>query len=83
MMVSFEYAKAQLDVLKASTTKLIANDAMELYLLLQDNLGIDTTLAPVQMYANADLLLQQHRYAEALVELDSISKLFPFHGFSR
>jgi len=78
----FEYAKAQLDVLKASTTKLIANDAMQLYLLLQDNLGIDTAVVPVQMYANADLLLQQHKYTEALVELDSISKLFPFHGLA-
>jgi len=78
----FEYAKAQLDVLKASTTKLIANDAMQLYLLLQDNLGIDTAVVPVQMYANADLLLQQHKYSEALAELDSISKLFPFHGLA-
>jgi len=78
----FEYAKAQLDVLKASTTKLIANDAMELYLLLQDNLGIDTAVVPVQMYANADLLLQQHKYIETLAELDSISKLFPFHGLA-
>jgi tetratricopeptide (TPR) repeat protein len=78
----FEYAKAQLDVLKASTTKLIANDAMRLYLLLQDNLGIDTAVVPVQMFANADLLLQQHRYEEALVKLDSISKLFPFHGLA-
>ena len=78
----FEYAKAQLDVLKASTTKLIANDAMQLYLLLQDNLGIDTAVVPVQMYANADLLLQQHKYTEALTELDSISKLFPFHGLA-
>ena len=78
----FEYAKAQLDVLKASTTKLIANDAMQLYLLLQDNLGIDTAVVPVQMYANADLLLQQHKYTEALIELDSISTLFPFHGLA-
>jgi tetratricopeptide (TPR) repeat protein len=78
----FEYAKAQLDVLKASTTKLIANDAMQLYLLLQDNLGVDTAVVPVQMFANADLLLQQHKYSEALVELDSISKLFPFHGLA-
>jgi tetratricopeptide (TPR) repeat protein len=76
----FEYAKAQLDVLKASTSKLIANDAMQLSLLLQDNLGIDTTLAPVQLYATADLLLQQNRYADALLILDSLEAEFPFHG---
>ena len=78
----FEYAKAQLDVLKASTTKLIANDAMQLSLLLMDNLGIDTTEAPVQMYAKADLLLMQNKYQAALTELDSISILYPFHSLT-
>lgn len=76
----FEYAKAQLDVLKASTSKLIANDAMQLSLLLQDNLGIDTTTAPVQLYANADLLLTQNKFDEAIAMLDSLEKRFPFHS---
>lgn len=76
----FEYAKAQLDVLKASTSKLIANDAMQLSLLLQDNLGIDTTLAPVQLFANADLLLQQNKFSAAMGMLDSLEKEFPFHS---
>jgi tetratricopeptide (TPR) repeat protein len=78
----FEYAKAQLDVLKASTSKLIANDAMQLSLLLQDNLGIDTTQAPVQLFANADLLIQQNKFTEALVILDSITKGYPFHSLA-
>jgi tetratricopeptide (TPR) repeat protein len=76
----FDYAKAQLDVLKASTSKLIANNAMQLSLLLQDNLGIDTTLAPVQMYANADLLLQQNKYESAIAMLDSLENRYPFHS---
>ncbi len=78
----FEYAKAQLDVLKASTTKLIANDAMRLSLLLQDNLGIDTTKAPIQMYAKADLLFQQNKFDESLNLLDSVTILFPFHSIA-
>jgi tetratricopeptide (TPR) repeat protein len=78
----FEYAKAQLDVLKASTTKLIANDAMQLSLLLQDNLGIDTTEAPVQLFAKADLLIQQNKYNEALSILDSIKVKYPFHSLN-
>jgi len=78
----FDYAKAQLDVLKASTSKLIANDAMQLSLLLQDNLGIDTTKAPVQLYANADLLIQQNRYVEALAMLDTLIKRYPFHSLA-
>lgn len=76
----FEYAKAQLDVLKASTSKLIANDAMQLSLLLQDNLGIDTTTAPVQLYANADLLLTQNKFDEAIAILDSLERGYPFHS---
>ncbi len=76
----FEYAKAQLDVLKASTSKLIANDAMQLSLLLQDNMVMDTTRAPVEMYASADLLFQQNKYDEALLMLDSITIKFPFHS---
>ena len=78
----FEYAKAQLDVLKASTSKLIANDAMQLSLLLQDNLGMDTTKAPVQIYAYADLLLQQNKYDQALEALDSLEKKYPFHSLA-
>ena len=76
----FDYAKAQLDVLKASTSKLIANDAMQLSLLLQDNLGIDTTTAPVQMYANADLLLTQNKFKQAIEMLDTLEKKYPFHS---
>ncbi len=78
----FEYAKTQLDVLKASTSKLIANDAMQLSLLLQDNLGIDTTQAPIQMYAQADLLIQQNKFDKGLTLLDSINILFPFHSIA-
>lgn len=76
----FDYAKAQLDVLKASTSKLIANNAMQLSLLLQDNLGVDTTTAPVQLYANADLLLAQNKFDEAIAMLDSLEKRYPFHS---
>lgn len=78
----FEYAKAQLDILKASTTKLIANDAMQLSLLLQDNLGIDTTKAPVQLFAATDLFIQQHKYEKALILLDSLESNYPFHSIA-
>lgn len=78
----FDYAKTQLDVLRASTSKLIANDAMQLSLLLQDNLGVDTTNAPVQLFANADLLLQQHQFSAALTVLDTLEQAYPFHAIS-
>jgi tetratricopeptide (TPR) repeat protein len=76
----FLWAQAQLDVLKASTSKLIANDAMELSLRITDNLGLDSNSVPLAAFARAELLRFQHRYDEALVVLDSIDAEFPMHS---
>jgi len=75
----FAWAKAQLDVLKASTSKLISNDAMQLSILITDNIGIDTTQAPLLIYAKADLLAYQNKHKEALKMLDSLATTFPIH----
>jgi len=77
---NFSWAKAQLDVLKASTSKMIANDAMELSLLISDNLALDTITKPLEMYANADLLFLQHRDSESILTLDSIMEMYPGHS---
>lgn len=76
----FEWAQAQLDVLKASTTKLIANNAMELSLLITDNFALDTVRGPMIRYARADLLVYQGRLQEAEVALDSLSNDLDFHA---
>ncbi|MBP9160057.1 MAG: tetratricopeptide repeat protein [Flavobacteriales bacterium] len=73
----FLWAKAQLDVLKASTSKLIANDAMELSLLIDDNLGTDTVSAALSLFAHVQLLTFQHKYDSALVQLDTLNARFP------
>ncbi|MBL0035013.1 MAG: tetratricopeptide repeat protein [Flavobacteriales bacterium] len=78
----FLWAQGQLDVLKASTSKLIANDAMELSLLISDNLGADSNSVPLSMYAHAQLFSFQHRYDEALTELDSLTLTYPMHSIS-
>jgi len=75
----FAWAKTQLDVLKASTSKLIANDAMQLSILITDNIGIDTTKAPLLMFAQADLLAYQNKYKEANSMLDSLDMAYPYH----
>jgi len=72
-----EYAKVQLDVLKGATSKLIANDALDLYLLITENLSPDSTYTALQIYARADLLKYQHKYAAADATLDSILRAFP------
>ncbi len=76
----FLWSQAQLQVLKASTSKLIANDAMELSLRITDNLGLDSNSVPLSFFARAELLRFQHRYDEALAVLDSIGIEFPMHS---
>ena len=78
----FDFAQSQLDVLKQSTSKLIANDAMQLSLLITDNFGLDSNYRAMTWFANADLLLEQHRYNEAFVLYDSIILTFPYHSLA-
>lgn len=76
----FEWSQGQLDVLKASTSKLISNDAMDLSLLITDNFNMDTTLLPMQMFARASLLAYQNRFDECDKVLDSILVAYPAHS---
>lgn len=75
----FEWAKAQLDVLKAATSKLIANDAMQLSLLISDNIAYDSSTLALASYARADLLLFRNQPERAYALLDSVLQAFPNH----
>ena len=89
----FNWAKSQLDVLAAATSKLIANDAIYSSMLISDNLEeeeedvSDTTGAlfsnsegnlALKMYAKAEFLIFQNKDEEALKILDSVMILSPF-----
>ncbi len=76
----FEWAETQLEVLKGATTQLIANNAIELALTIQDNLGLDSNYVAMEAYANAQLLLFQNKNQEALKEVEKIGLLFPKHS---
>lgn len=76
---NFSWAKAQLDVLKASTSKLTANDAMELSLLIGNNLNLDTTAVPLEMFARADLLFFRNKDSLAMATLDSLAEMYQYH----
>ena len=78
----FEWAQAQLATLKASTSKLIANDAMDLSLLITDNYNLDTTEISMRTFAKADLLNYQKKYNSAILKYDSVLFLFPGHSLS-
>jgi len=86
----FNWAKSQLDVLRAATSKLIANDAMYFSLLISDNeeeeeeeidsLFMDNTNnnIPLRYYAKADFLRFQNKDEEALIMLDSVLLVSPY-----
>ena len=78
----FQWAQAQLESLKASTSKLIANNAMELSLLITDNYNLDTTEISMRIFARAEMLHYQQKYDEALLKYDSVLIAFAGHSLS-
>lgn len=78
----FALAQAHLDVLKLATSREIANDAMNLSLLIQNNTVFDTTQEAMREYAKIDLLLFQHKYEEALTRLDQMLVQYPGHSLT-
>jgi len=70
----FQWAKTRLDVLKGSTSKLIANDALELSLFIKDMLEVDTLGLVLRMFAAADQYAFQQKYDSALVFLNKIEE---------
>lgn len=78
----FTWAKGQLDVLKAATSELIANDALNLSLLISDNIQQDTAGNALKMYARADLQIFAEQPEKAVTILDSIDVKFPNNSLS-
>ena len=76
----FQWAQAQFDILKASTSKLIANDALDLSVFIMDNLNLDTTSDAISLYAAAELLVLQNRFDEAFLKLETLARNFPDHS---
>lgn len=76
----FEWAQTQFSVLKASTSKLIANDALDLSVFILDNLALDTVATPMYWFAQAELLIFQNQFDAAFAKMDSITTRFPDHA---
>lgn len=68
----FDWAFTQLKVLRSSTSQLIANDAMQLSLLISDNSLEDSTQTALKKYARADFLAYQNKTNEAITALNDI-----------
>lgn len=78
----FDLSSARLKSLKENTANDIANDAIKLNLLIQDNTGLDSTTDALQGFARAQLLIYQNRNSEAMTLLDSILFAFPKHSLT-
>lgn len=76
----FQWAQSQFDILKTSTSKLIANDALDLSVFIMDNLGLDTTTRALALYAEGELLVFQNRFEEAFAKMDTLTREFPNHS---
>jgi tetratricopeptide (TPR) repeat protein len=72
----FVWALKQFKELKAATSELTANDAMEYFLLINDNTVADSTQTALKQFAKGDYLLYQKRNQEAIVHFQSILKNF-------
>lgn len=68
----FTWAKAQLKVLKGSTTQLIANDALNLFLKITDNEPVDSIPSGLKQLAKAELLSYQNKNKEALEVVNNL-----------
>jgi tetratricopeptide (TPR) repeat protein len=72
----FEWALKQFKELKSASTQLIANDALEYFLLINDNTVADSTQTALKQFAKGDYLLYQNRNQEAIAQFQSILKNF-------
>ncbi|NLP57770.1 tetratricopeptide repeat protein [Lutibacter sp. B1] len=75
----FDWAQSQLKVLKNSTSQLIANDALDLNLLITDNVVKDSLKTALKKYAVADLLSYQNKNQQAIDTLQLILNKFKGH----
>ena len=72
----FAWALKQFKELKSANTQLIANDALEYFLLINDNTTADSTQTALAAFAKGDYLLYQNRNQEAVAQFQSILKKF-------
>ena len=75
----FDWAQTIFSVLKASTSKLIANDALYYSLLITDNMALDTNTEALSLFARADLMHYQHKLDSAMQILEMMEIAFIDH----
>ena len=72
----FEWALKQFKELKSANTQLIANDALEYFLLINDNTVADSTQTALKQFAKGDYLMYQKRNDEAVAHFETMLQQF-------
>lgn len=73
-MGEYQWAETKLDILRSATSKLIANDAMELSIFISDILEEDTLGLTLRSFGKADLLIYQSQNDSALRQMHQLEK---------
>jgi tetratricopeptide (TPR) repeat protein len=76
----FDAAMARANATSKNPAADVANDAIELKTLLQENRGPDSVNTALQTFARARLYKRQRAYGKALTTLDSLQQSHPRHS---
>lgn len=76
----FELARGYLDILKLATSREIANDALDLSVLIRNNTIFDSTDVVMQDYALIELLLFQNQKEQAISALQTMLEKYEKHS---
>ncbi|MCT4616432.1 MAG: hypothetical protein N4A49_16375 [Marinifilaceae bacterium] len=79
-MGEIKWAKAQFDALKQSTSKMLANDAVEKSILISDHSSTESSFKVLQIYSKAEYLLFSKKYIESISILDSLLDNYSGHS---
>jgi tetratricopeptide (TPR) repeat protein len=79
---SFDAALSRVQAINQNTSADVANDAIELKVLLRQNRGPDSTNTPLQIFGRARLLERQYRYQDALARLDTLLSTYGRHSLA-
>ena len=76
----FELATSNLDILKLATSREIANDALDLSILIKNNTVFDSTDVVMQDYASIELMIFQNQVDSALISMDRMLDTYQSHS---
>lgn len=79
LMGEFDLAKSQLNILRGTPSRLVANEAFRLWFFIRENTDPDSTYTALQFFARAELHAIRENYDSAIQSLDSIKTSFLSH----